>query len=290
MIHEIAPHRYQVGYRWKKPQDADVVLAYREDAVLAEYCEGEIRYPTMAEIRAAFPEAAVRTRFLFRIDCQDYYELQEPGDAEFDTWKYEKTAVLRVAAPVWKAFAGITGYQLHEWYRDTRFCGQCGTEMAPHETERAMCCPSCGKVAYPAIAPSVIVGVTDADRLLLTRYAPGHSSYRKYALVAGYTEVGETLEDTVRREVMEEVGLKVKNIRYYKSQPWAFTGTLLTGFFCEVDGDPSIRLEEEELCEVTWFQRDEIPVNPSTISLTNEMIEYFRTAPYRNSMDTRRRG
>ena len=90
--------------------------------------------------------------------------------------------------------------------------------------------------------------------------------------------MGETLEETVRREVMEEVGLKVKNIRYYKSQPWAFTGTLLAGFYCEVDGDPSIRLDESELCEAAWFKRSEIPVNPSKISLTNEMIEHFRNS------------
>ncbi|MDE7435073.1 MAG: NAD(+) diphosphatase [Lachnospiraceae bacterium] len=289
MIQDIAPHQYQVSYQPKPPRDTDVVLIYRENVILAEYREGEIRYPTIAEIRTVFPQAAEKARFLFRMDTQDYYELQEPVLEEFQSWKYENIAVLREAKPMWKAFAGVTGYQIHTWYRNTRFCGRCGTEMRLHGQERAMYCPACGKITYPTIAPSVIVGVTDADRLLLTRYAANHSDYRKYALVAGYVEVGETLEDTVRREVMEEVGLKVKNIRYYKSQPWAFTGTLLTGFFCEVDGDSSIRLEEEELCEATWFRRDEIPVHPSTISLTNEMIEYFRTASPNDSMDTRRK-
>ena len=125
-------------------------------------------------------------------------------------------------------------------------------------------------------AKDVIVAITDGDRLLLTKYAPSHSSHRQYALVAGYTEVGETLEQTVHREVMEEVGLKVKNLRYYKSQPWSFSGSLLAGFYCDVDGDPSITLDREELSVAEWFDRDSLPEPPNLISLTGEMIECFR--------------
>lgn len=276
MIQDIAPHRYHVDYRPRTPRDFDVLLIYRENQILASFQDGEICYPSVKDVREVFPEITEKAKFLFRIDHQDYYELRKPPVDAFDRWKYEGTAVLREARPMWRAFAGITGYQIHCWYSDTKFCGRCGTRMRPQGRERAMECPSCGKVSYPTIAPSVIVAVTDESRLLLTRYAAGHSSYKKYALVAGYAEVGETLEETVRREVMEEVGLRVKNIRYYKSQPWAFTGTLLVGFFCDVDGDTDVRLDEEELCEAAWFEREDIPVNDSKISLTNEMIEYFR--------------
>ena len=100
---------------------------------------------------------------------------------------------------------------------------------------------------------------------------------RKYALVAGYTEIGESLEDTVRREVMEEVGLTVTNIRFYKSQPWSFSGSLLAGFFCDLSGDDeTVRLQEDELSEASWFDREELPDGGSSISLTHEMIEAFR--------------
>ena len=99
---------------------------------------------------------------------------------------------------------------------------------------------------------------------------------KKYALLAGFTEIGETVEETVAREVMEEVGLKVKNIRYYKSQPWAFSDTLLMGFYCDLDGDAEVTLDEEELALAEWFERDEIPVEPSRDSLTNEMIIKFK--------------
>ncbi len=122
--------------------------------------------------------------------------------------------------------------------------------------------------------PAVIVGVTDGNRILMSKYAG--RSYKKYALLAGFTEIGETVEETVAREVMEEVGLKVKNIRYYKSQPWAFSDTLLMGFYCDLDGDGEVTLDEEELALAEWFERDEIPVEPSRDSLTNEMIVKFK--------------
>lgn len=144
--------------------------------------------------------------------------------------------------------------------------------------ERAMRCNNCGKVYYPQICPSVIVGITDGDKLLMTKYAASHSKFRRYALVAGYAEVGESLEDTVRREVMEEVGLKVKNIRYYSSQPWSFTDTLLVGFFCDVDGTTEITLDRNELSVAEWLERWDIPDESadSSISLTGTMMKAFK--------------
>ena len=100
--------------------------------------------------------------------------------------------------------------------------------------------------------------------------------FKKYALLAGFNEVGETIEETVHREVMEEVGLKVKNIRYYKSQPWSFSDTLLLGFYCDLDGTDKITLDEEELALAEWFDRKDIPEMETTESLTNEMIRHFK--------------
>ena len=147
--------------------------------------------------------------------------------------------------------------------------------MKGSKTERAMVCPKCGKVYYPQICPSVIVGVIDGDRLLMTKYSINHSKHRNYALVAGYVEVGESFEDTVRREVMEEVGLKVKNIRYFGSQPWPFTNTLLAGYFCDVDGNNDVTIDVKELSAAKWLTRDEIP-EPNTISLTGTMMRAFK--------------
>lgn len=146
--------------------------------------------------------------------------------------------------------------------------------MRPDAKERMMYCEKCGNMEYPKICPATIIGVTDGNRILLSKYAG--RSFKKYALLAGFAEIGETIEETVRREVMEEVGLKVKNIRYYKSQPWSFSDTLLMGFYCDLDGEDNITLDREELALAQWFDRDEIPVEPSRDSLTNEMIMRFK--------------
>ena len=122
--------------------------------------------------------------------------------------------------------------------------------------------------------PTELQAIEDGDKLLLTRYAD--RPYRGPALIAGFVEIGEALEDTVRREVLEEVGLHVKNIRYYKNQPWSFTDTLLVGFYCDLDGEAEIHLDRNELCEGVWMERSELPVREHDVSLTSEMIEMFR--------------
>ena len=134
-------------------------------------------------------------------------------------------------------------------------------------------CPNCGNMIFPKISPAVIVAVTDGDRLLLSKYAG--RSYTRYALLAGYTEIGETLEETVQREVMEEVGLRVKNIRYYKSQPWGVDGNVLMGFYCDLDGADEICIDQTELAMAQWFPRNALPARDDGISMTREMIRIF---------------
>lgn len=137
-----------------------------------------------------------------------------------------------------------------------------------------MVCPNCGNIVYPKICPAVIVAITDGDRLLLTKYA--NRKFRRYSLVAGFNEIGESIEDTVHREVMEETGLKVKNLRFYRSQPWVYTDSLLMGFYCDLDGSDEVHRQESELSEATWFHRSELPTDHSGISLTGDMIIRFR--------------
>ena len=146
--------------------------------------------------------------------------------------------------------------------------------MARDTKEWMLYCPRCKNTVYPKISPCIITGITDGDRILLTKYA--RSGYNHYALVAGFCEIGESFEETLRREVAEEVGLEVENIRYYKSQPWSFSDSLLAGFFCDVRGSRTPRLVDGELKEASWFSRAEIPVSDDGVSLTRAMIEAFR--------------
>ena len=127
---------------------------------------------------------------------------------------------------------------------------------------------------FSHIQPAVIVGITNGDKIILSKYEG--RSFKRYALIAGFAEIGETIEETVHREVMEEVGLKVKNLRYYKSQPWSFSSSLLFGFFCDVDGDDTLTVDHEELSMAQWVERDKIPDQGNNISLTKEMMILFR--------------
>ena len=136
-----------------------------------------------------------------------------------------------------------------------------------------MQCPECGLMEYPKISPAVIIGLIHENKILMSKYAG--RAYKNYALLAGFSEIGESVEETVRREVMEEVGLKVKNLRYYKSQPWSFTGTLLFGFFCDLDGKDTLTVDHEELSMAQWFDRSEVVGQGNDISLTNEMMMVF---------------
>ena len=187
---------------------------------------------------------------------------------------------IKLSLEVFVLFAAATGGHMAWWKSSRRFCGFCGRETEPSETERAMVCPGCGNTEYPKISPAVIVAVIKKgnvkaeDRLLLVRTNYGH--YRRLALVAGFVEIGESFEQAVHREVMEEVGLKVKNLRYYKNQPWGLSYAQMIGFTAELDGNDEITLQESELSEGGWYTRDEVPNNPFSLSVGNEMIHRFR--------------
>ena len=223
-------------------------------------------------------DGALNLTYLFTVDERPTFLLREDlADEEIpEGFAFMDIRTMRQAAygPQHRLFAAITAYQLSNWYRDNRFCGTCGTPTVHSDTERALRCPSCGRLIYPRIIPAVIVGVLNGDRILLTKYAG--RDFAHYALIAGFTEIGETFEETVAREVMEEAGVRVKNIRYYKSQPWGIVDDLLAGFYCDVDGDPTIHMDKNELKEAAWHTRDEIVLQPTDHSLTNEMMTRFK--------------
>ena len=198
------------------------------------------------------------------------------GHAEDVEYTVETLRVLRRTKPKEECYAGETAYHLYVWYRDNSFCGRCGEHLEYSHKERAMICPSCGNVVYPKIAPAVIVGILNSsgDKIVMTRYAG--REYKGHALVAGFCEIGETAEDTVRREVLEEVGLHVRNIRYYKSQPWGFDSNLLFGYYCTADEDEPIHMDDGELAKAVWISRDEIGEEERNLSLTAEMIMHFK--------------
>ena len=274
MIQDIAPHRYSNAYTPLPPRPRDCVLYYEPHKTLLRRHKDQIVFPTFEELNSHNHGIQNEATFLFAIDDCCFYLADHVDPVPLSGFTLENTEVFRLADPQHLAFAGITGYQLYQWYHSRRFCGCCGSPMEKDAKERMLFCPVCKSMEYPKLSPAVIIALTHKNRLLLSKYAG--RTFKKYALLAGFVEIGETLEDTVKREVMEEVGLPVTNIRYYKSQPWSFSGTVLMGFFCDLEGDDEqITLDEHELSLAQWFDREDIPVSPARDSLTNEMIMTF---------------
>jgi NAD+ diphosphatase len=168
--------------------------------------------------------------------------------------------------------------QLVDWDRTHRWCGQCATATEPARGERARRCPRCGLVAFPRLAPAVIVLIErDDGRILLARSPTFPAPF--FSLLAGFVEPGETLEEAVAREVAEEVGVAVGDITYWGSQPWPFPHSLMVGFRARYRGGDLV-LQADEIAEAGWFCPDDLPMTPPTMSIAGRMIaEWAGTAP-----------
>ena len=162
--------------------------------------------------------------------------------------------------------------ELEEWRSTNRFCGKCGSLMQPHvnPVERALVCPKCGYTAYPKLSPAVIVLVTKGDKILLQRNT--HYKLRNWTLVAGFVDVGENFEDAVRREVMEEASIEVKDLRYFGSQTWPFPSNIMVGFRAEY-ASGELTPDGEEVVESGWFDRNNLPEIPHKGSIARAMID-----------------
>jgi len=276
MIQDIEPKIFDNNFKNKAADPQDLFLSYKGNTVLVREEKEKLWYPSFSDFVTEYPQLIDAAQFLFTIDDINYYLVDEKGLDAVTGWTYVTTDRFKNEPKYWRSFAGAVGWQLNRWYANHQFCSKCGKRTKRSEKERMLYCEACGFQTYPTISPCVIVGIHDGDRLLLTKYAGRVNA--KYALVAGFAEIGESLEQTVCREVKEEVGLKVKNLKFYKSQPWPFTDTLLAGFYAELDGPDTITLQEEELAVGVWMHRDDIPQTEGLqISLTAEMIEAFRS-------------
>ena len=268
MIQDIDPSRLNNTFSPQDPRAEDNVLLFdRDGKLLVRIQDGGIRFTAGRDV----PDSG--TVYLFSVDEVRYFCVLEPAEAPLPGFEFRTVRELRDAGGGKELFAAFTAYHLWRWYADNRRCGRCGGANDCHSSERALQCRCCGHVIYPRINPAVIVGVIRGDSLLITRYRKGYSHN---ALIAGFTEIGETLEQTVQREVMEEAGVRVRNIRYYKSQPWGMAQDLLVGFYCDADGDSAIRMDPDELKYADWVRREEIVLQPNSLSLTNEMMRNFR--------------
>ena len=162
--------------------------------------------------------------------------------------------------------------QIIEWHRTHRFCGQCGSETSLNQGDRSYQCGDCRLFFYPRLSPSIIVCVNKGNEILLAKNVNARGNF--YSTLAGFVEPGESIETTVHREVFEEVGIRVKNLKYFSSQSWPFPNSLMLGFHAEYDsGD--ITIQEAELADAQWFPYDQLPNPPAMISISGWLINDF---------------
>ena len=269
MIQEIAPKHLDNQFRREIPSDNSKVCIFRDGNIALSIRNEEVFLPEYKLLK----DKIQRYIYLFSIDNEAYF-LADIGENELpEGFMYDNVRTHRKSRPKYTVYAMMTARHLYIWYRDNQFCGRCGTPAVHDEKLRMMKCPSCGNMIFPKICPAIIVAVVNGDKILLTKYSG--RAYKNYALIAGFTEIGETAEETVAREVMEEAGVHVKNIRYWNTQPWGIESDLLLGYFADLDGDDNITMDRDELSLAGWYTRDQMDIPADDVSLTNDMIRAF---------------
>ncbi len=271
MIHEIFPHRFD--NRYVKPDSIDedaVVLYYQERSVLLKTNGEDPELPRKSDLKN-IQEADFT--FLFTFNDVPCFLLTKEPDALKPGLSYWELNFFRTVRRKEIAWVCIAGFHLLNWYANNRFCGKCGVETRHKSDERALVCPKCGLTVYPSIAPAIIVAIVCNDKILLARNTNFPGNW--YSLIAGYVDIGETLEEALIREVKEEVGLDVWNIRYYKNQPWPLSGSMMIGFIAEADEQQPIMIDGKEIADAAWYKRGELPEHSLGLSIAGEMIGKF---------------
>lgn len=272
MIQDICPHYLNNQYRnLKEIQENDYILCYKENTVLLRRLDGDYALPQKKDFKFGLKDE--ESIFLFSLNSLSCFLLPFISKEEDDDFIYEEIFNLRNLSRKEVAWAGSVGHQLFSWYRQNQYCGKCGFKTLHKADERAIQCPKCSTLVFPKISPAVIVAITCKDKILLAKGSHYRGNF--FSLIAGYADIAETLEETVLREVKEEVGLDVKNVKYYKSQPWPFSGSMMVGFFAEADEGKPLLLDPSEIIEAHWFKRGSLPPYSPSISIAGDMIEYF---------------
>jgi len=272
MIHEIFPHRFNNQFVIANDiAEDDYILHYKENSLLVKTTVDGFEFPRKKEVSEITPTTG--STFLFSLNDVRCFLIWEDVKGLDDQFSYKEISFFRTLNPPEIAWAGIVGFQLMNWYLKNKFCGKCGSKTEVKQDERAIICPTCHTVVFPQIPPAIIVAILCNDKILLAHNSNFIENW--YSLIAGYVEIGESLEETVKREVKEEIGLDVKNIRYYKSQPWPFSGSMMIGFFAEADDTQPVCPDNVEITDANWYSRGNLPNHPMKISIAGEMIAKF---------------
>ena len=247
-------------------------FVFQRDRLLLKESDNGHRIPS-AEDLTQIKLAPIRSQYLGALDDRACYAAELPDENQvldgFHLKGLRETFGQLEEELIW--IAGRAN-QLVDWSRNHQFCGQCGHPTEDRSQERAKICPACGLINYPRLSPAVIMAVVKGDRLLLASNKRFKSGF--YSVLAGFVEPGETLEECVAREIKEEVGISVKNVRYFGSQPWPFPNSLMVGFLADYAGG-EIKADPSEIADAGWFTADNLPSIPPKITIARHLIDWF---------------
>ncbi len=217
--------------------------------------------------------APVRTQYLGELEGHPCYSVESPSEAvASDGMSFnDLRSIYTVLGEDIFLLAG-KALQIIAWDQTHQYCVQCGIKTEMLQGERAKKCPACGLVSYPRISPATITAVIKDKKILLTHNAAFRGNW--FSIIAGFVEPGETLEECVKREVKEEAGIEVKNIRYFGSQPWPFPNSLMIGFVADYESG-EIKVDGKEISEAGWYDVTNLPEIPSKISIAREIIDWY---------------
>lgn len=268
-------NNYCIEYDESPITENDVILAYSGRKMLFSINgENRLALPEYSDFMGS--QNSCDFLYVFSVDGVKFFLWNGQQKAKCDKFNYEDINLLKGIKITAYQYAAVTGFHYYSFHKENRFCGMCGEKLKHIPEKRCMYCENCKNEIFPKISPAVIVGVINekGNSILMTRYA--HGDYKKLALVAGFAEMGESGEQAAKREVMEETGIEIENLKYYKSQPWGFAQNLLIGYFAKLKGEGKIVLDKTELSEAVWVKREDVDAQPGSISLTGEMLCKFK--------------
>jgi NAD+ diphosphatase len=257
-----------------EPDDSALVFVFHEGRLLVRRNEDRAEPVDYGAVAGAL-EGAIARIYLGRLDGRPCFAI--PLAAEPETPPGHAFLGLReLFGQLEEPIHGVAGraFQIVEWYLNHAFCGRCGSQTELAAGERARGCPSCGATYFPRINPAVIMLVEREGRMLLARNKLFRGPF--YSCLAGFVEPGESLEEAVAREVLEEVGIEIEGITYAASQPWPFPSQLMIGFHAR-HRSGEIKVQDSEILDAAWFSAAELPQLPGRFSLARQLIDGFLT-------------
>ncbi len=203
---------------------------------------------------------------------KNLFALDIPNEIEHPDCEFKSLRSLFDILPTEDYLKANRAFQIINFERTNIFCGHCGKPLIDKKNERAKACPECGHISYPKVAPAVIVLITRKNEMLLAQNAQRGSGF--YSTLAGFVDAGENLEACIHREIYEEIGVQVKNLKYFGSQSWPFPNTMMIAFTAEYKSG-EIRVDKNEISDAKWFTPETLPPVPPNFSIARQMINWF---------------